>query len=93
MIDQEIKDHWKAMGLHFGYPDCCIEAFVTGVNKCDTAGKYKLQYTGYVPCKTCNETFTEEQMVATIEFNRWEEEPFHKSILRANNFKGAMGYD
>lgn len=51
---------WIQAGLQFGYPLCCINAFC---NMAHVGGSVrKLNGTGFVPCKVCNQTKTEAFM-------------------------------
>lgn len=43
-------NHWKKLGIYFGYPKCCIKAF------CEGKTEHRLvisKGTGFVPCNTC----------------------------------------
>lgn len=60
--------HWVAMGLHFGYPKCCIDSFIQ--LKHINTGPRQLDGSGYIPCDWCNEHKTTEQLINTINFNR-----------------------
>ena len=64
-MDNEAFTH---LGLHYGYPRCCIEEFRKGFGQVDNSAK-KLWGTGYVPCTTCN-TKTEQQLIEAINLNR-----------------------
>lgn len=65
---------WHRHGRYFGYPDCCINAFAMF----DHIGKpkRKLWGTGFVPCYTCDQTKTEDQLKEEIERNRLCPIPF-----------------
>lgn len=93
VLEKELHLYWETQGQYFGYPSCCIKAFVTGINKSDMDKGYKLKYTGFVPCKTCNDLYTEDELVQQINHKRLETEPFQDSIDRANKYKRMMGYD
>jgi len=48
---------WRALGRHFGYPQCCVDAFLA-----DTCQMTKDRYpdapwdgTGFIPCPCCAE--------------------------------------
>lgn len=56
-------DHWRRMGKHFGYPDCCIESFIQRAScMLDTGLRIELthaqervhNHTGFIPCDTCS---------------------------------------
>lgn len=57
---------WEEFGRFFGYPECCIEAFVSfesvGVTR-------KLDGTGYKPCQACNQ-LPEAVLIERINQNR-----------------------
>ena len=69
---------WEEVGLYFGYPKCCIEEFCNGEpNFITTLEDMRLFCgTGFVPCKKCNETKTEDQLLAEIAKNRKYDKPF-----------------
>lgn len=63
--------NWEAfvnLGLHYGYPQCCIIEFGANLGTVDNSHK-KLWGTGYVPCDKCN-TKTEQQLIEEINLNR-----------------------
>lgn len=66
----EQQAHWISMGMQFGYPPCCIMAFV----QLEHIGEpeRKLHGTGFIPCKLCNEEFTEQQLVDQINKHRFK---------------------
>lgn len=65
----EQQRHWFKQGMLFGYPDCCIEAFIT-LNHLGSDAR-KLNGTGFIPCAKCNHTKTEEEMIYEINLNRY----------------------
>jgi len=72
---------FKLLGLLLGYPTCCIKEFEEYFNAIKS-GNYKpredrkLKGTGYVPCETCNEKYSESQLIENIEENRVYRVPF-----------------
>lgn len=75
-------DYFRAVGKHFGFPDCCVEEFIrdVGTNAGLTKRHRKLYGTGYIPCKKCNEHFSEQQLIANIQGARVHPVPFpHES--------------
>lgn len=67
----EQQRHWLKQGMLFGYPQCCIEAFLT-LNHLGSTER-KLHGTGFIPCVCCNITKTEEQLIQEINSNRCRE--------------------
>lgn len=71
------------LGRYFGYPDCCIEAFLdrlyTPGDVLEDSNKVnnKMHGTGYVPCPDCYEK-SKEELISTIKANRICKEPFPK---------------
>lgn len=48
----EQEKSWRRRGKYYGYPECCIESFVT--ERDEDREKRKHYYTGFIPCLTCN---------------------------------------
>jgi hypothetical protein len=61
--------HWLKTGLKFGYPVCCVLAFINMEHKHDKTPR-QLEGTGYVPCSQCNTEFGLMQLVANINETR-----------------------
>lgn len=65
------------LGLYFGYPVCCATSFAAGRTALYYAGRdFPLKGTGYVPCPTCAETYTAEELTAKISEARFCPTPF-----------------
>lgn len=65
-VTEKQLDKWKIIGKQFGYPQCCIDAFV----KLEHIGcERKLTGTGYIPCIECDKK-TEEELIMIINANR-----------------------
>lgn len=47
---EETLHVWKMWGKYYGYPDCCVEAFLKGEQH---FGGY-FSGTGFVPCEKCH---------------------------------------
>lgn len=52
------QDQWRFLGEHFGYPPCCVEAFINGQNwkhvKCTFPRiAAVIQALHYIPCNAC----------------------------------------
>lgn len=82
-MGEEVKLTWTDFGRYFGFPECCIEDFLSR----DSAPKEsrKLRGTGYTPCLKCNEK-SEEELIDIINSNRQARTEFpveedHESIL------------
>lgn len=69
---------WASNGKYFGYPQCCIFEFVGLLHLLDgpDSGPRKLSGTGFIPCKSCNEKKTEDQLRREIAANRMCPVPF-----------------
>lgn len=70
MCNSKWSDATKEIGNLLGFPSCCIKEFIT----LDHVGgpKRKLTGTGYVPCESCNDLFSEEELISRIMENRSE---------------------
>lgn len=62
------NEAFVSLGLHYGYPKCCIMEFALWFGQIDNSHK-KLWGTGYVPCAQCNRK-TEQQLIDAINLNR-----------------------
>lgn len=82
------EDYTRKLGKYLGFPDCCVDEFTT---EDFVQGRRKLCGTGYVPCKTCNEGKTEQELVEVINHNRFcpDEFPNWKS---KKTFKGNYDF-
>lgn len=71
-----LKESWTIRGRYYGFPECCIQSFLTlsHVGGPDR----KLDGTGYIPCLDCNEK-SEEELIAQITANRKSRLPFPKT--------------
>ena len=67
------KADWEVFGRYFGYPECCIKAFLIGSHR--GGPKRKLHGTGYIPCTECNEKL-ECELLNSIKTNRKHYLPF-----------------
>lgn len=71
------------LGKKYGYPECCINEFITYSNL-RTHSKFldrKLHGTGYKPCLACNNKYSENELIANINKNRSKSlEIFHSKI-------------
>lgn len=68
-----------SIGVYFGYPQCCVDAFLT--DECAihaVARPEDLPFcgTGFIPCRTCYETKTPEQLLQEIASARQCPVPF-----------------
>lgn len=62
---------WREIGVQYGYPACCIESFVN-LEHIKHPQPLKLDGTGYVPCKSCNERYSEQEMADRINALRYK---------------------
>lgn len=67
------RSQWVWYGRWFGYPSCCIDAF-RDVRRRSVDSVF--DGSGFVPCKKCDETKTQHQLLEEISNRRIAEEPF-----------------
>lgn len=65
MKDKNTLKGWWLFGKYFGYPNCCIAAFLKG----EKVFKNIFSGTGFLPCKKCKLLPTED-LLLTINTNR-----------------------
>lgn len=82
-----IQKYHLNSGKHFGFPECCIEAFSTGEYHEDNP----YNGTGYRPCKKCSEV-PMWKVVRYINDNRKHPDPFPNSDTFVKEWKDKM-YD
>lgn len=82
MLDAEEIAYYTEMGRYFGYPDCCIQWFITDrVEKFPDYPPLTAQQevvhgnNGFIPCPTCAEKVTAET-IGTLIVNRQCSEPY-----------------
>lgn len=82
-----MSDGWFLSGVYYGYPPCCIEEFIAYAESGNFSDRpdRKLNGTGYVPCKSCNEK-SEKELVKDINRNRLHWQKFPKSGPNKNSF-------
>lgn len=68
-----LEESWTIRGRYYGFPECCIESFLTLSHV--SGPDRKLDGTGYVPCLKCNEK-SEEELIQIINSNRRSPRPF-----------------
>ncbi len=66
----------RTLGLFYGYPECCIEAFLTFSHLYSGTEGRPFIGTGFIPCAKCSKEKTEEQLLAEIAKNRVYREAF-----------------
>lgn len=66
------NDRARRLGVYLGFPKCCIDEFL---EECGNKGKRKLDGTGYVPCRICNEK-SEQELIEAISIKRVCKDPF-----------------
>ena len=79
--------YWRKSGEHFGYPECCIKAFLTG----DYSEYNPYNGTGYRPCESCEELSMKEVIIG-INKNRAHPYPFPDGAGFVEEWKDLM-YD
>ena len=63
------------MGKTLGYPSCCVNEFIERHNQKINALHRKLYGTGYVPCKSCDLNYSEDELIANINKSRSKDLP------------------
>lgn len=58
---------WSIMGKYYGFPQCCVNEFVSGASMGQTR---KFEGTGYIPCEHCNENVEKDKLITYINENR-----------------------
>lgn len=53
------------LGLHYGYPECCVRQFSCEATTVRPLGERRLGFVDYVPCDACLETYLHEYVVGT----------------------------
>ena len=74
-LTSEAKEYYQLMGSQLGYPSCCIEDFLERVTyTADRSYRLaccrKLSGSGFVPCISCDEKYSEEELINIINNNR-----------------------
>ena len=70
-------DRARALGLVFGYPECCVEAFLELRHLGEPERKF--HGTGFVPCETCDREKSVEQLRSEIDAARLHSDPFPRA--------------
>jgi len=81
--------YWYNTGVHFGFPECCIQAFL------DEAYEFPrtpFDGTGYKPCKSCADRCPEE-LVMSINRNRKHPKSFPDDSGFEEHFKDTMYHE
>jgi len=73
MSHGEWLDKMQSRGEFFGFPQCCIDDFLSRERAPNESRKFC--GTGYIPCPKCNE-LSEEEIVTNINKRRKCKEPF-----------------
>lgn len=80
-----MDDPLVSRGKYYGYPECCIEAFVESFGKHNQSRERHIafQIVGYVPCALCADKILEgslrvEDVVHEVNSRRSCEKPFIK---------------
>ena len=67
--------YYLFMGKTLGYPSCCVNEFIERHNQKINAPHRKLYGTGYVPCKSCDLNYSEDELIANINKSRSKDLP------------------
>jgi hypothetical protein len=67
-------DRAERLGLALGFPKCCVAEWINEIDL-PSHQRRKLDGTGYIPCRKCNEK-TEDELVSVINTNRLCYTPF-----------------
>ena len=78
--------YWENTGVHFGFPSCCIKAFLTEGYKFEDT---RFLGTGYRPCNTCNKKHYDD-LVEYINLNRKHPTPFPDDSCFVEDYKEIM---
>ena len=79
--------YWEKTGVHFGYPKCCIDAFLK-----DECIPSSFDGTGYRTCVVCSK-LTPESVVEGINSRRNHPEPFPNSDTFVKKFRESFYED
>lgn len=80
-----------ARGRYYGYPPCCVRYFaLIRLAGADPRGygrnvKFPLDGSGYIPCPTCEATYTDEELIARIAEYRLSPHPFPEGDVDDDN--------
>ena len=81
--------YWYNTGVHFGFPECCIEAFLEEDYDFPPTS---FDGTGYRPCKLCSEKEPEE-LIKYINANRKHPKPFPDDSGFVGHFRETMHHE
>lgn len=88
--------HWGPMGIHLGYPVCCVREFCDHI-KHDRmpgriAGDGPWSGTGFIPCAAHRAQILAGVSVESLITNRRSRHPFPQfSMVEADEFMRGMG--
>lgn len=94
-----MSEYYSFMGKTLGYPSCCVNEFIERHNQNVSAPHRKLCGTGFVPCKSCDLNYTEDELIAIINQSRSQDlPPFsrdmkHLLLYSSNPQKLSYTYD
>jgi len=82
--------YWENTGRHFGFPDCCIQAFLDMCSgKRGDLPRTEFDGTGYRPCDSCAKKDL-SKLVSEINSRRLHPNPFPDSSGFESNYKDKM---
>jgi hypothetical protein len=76
--DEHIKQ-LRNNGIHYGYPDCCINYFISGLERSIEQKSIieKINCKGFVPCPSCSlKILNKEFSIEALITNRKHYKPF-----------------
>ncbi len=79
----QMADYFRSKGSYYGYPECCIEAFIETFGKIKSKERYMAsRKVGFVPCDPCaakilTGTVRIEDLVSEVNSRRSCEKPFN----------------
>jgi hypothetical protein len=76
--------YWYNTGKHFGFPDCCIKAFIE--DNLPETNSSVFSGTGYRPCENCSKIEPDE-LIVSINKRRSHPYPFPDSRNFVRDFR------
>ncbi len=84
-------EQWILIGLYYGYPQCCIEAFCKkDFGVLTTSQKRVVDGNGFIPCDKCCKTLIEPIKLQTLIIDRICKNPYPLENNRQNDKKMAL---
>lgn len=84
LVDPEREAHIVRLGVHFGYPMCCIREFLDNHEAEFAIRERASAYTGFIPCVAhARQIVRKEITLESLIQDRRERVPFPDGCLRA----------